>query len=192
MIRSQLQKGGRGIARLALLAAVAGGVVAARSGAEKRSAERALAPATAASGSTTFSRAVTSPPVTGQQIYQRCATCHQATGLGLPGSFPPLAGSEWATAPNAAVPIRIVLHGLQGLITVKNQRFSSAMPAYGTGQPLSDADVAAVLTYVRSAWGNSASAVTRDEVARERAATASRTTMWTAADLTPLLKGNNR
>jgi len=184
MIRSQLQKGSRGIARVALLAAVAGGVVAARSGAEKRSAERA--------GSTTFSRAVTSTSVAGQQIYQRCATCHQATGLGLPGSFPPLAGSEWATAPNAAVPIRIVLHGLQGLITVKNQRFSSAMPAYGTGQPLSDADVAAVLTYVRSAWGNSASAVTGDEVARERAATASRTTMWTAADLTPLLKGNNR
>ncbi|HUK63696.1 MAG TPA: hypothetical protein VLV15_10185 [Dongiaceae bacterium] len=66
------------------------------------------------------------------------------------------------------------------------------MPVYGMGQPLSDADVAAVLTYVRSAWGNSASAVTGDQVARERAATASRTTMWTAADLTPLLKGSNR
>ncbi len=124
----------------------------------------------------------------GRQLYQRCAVCHQATGLGVPGAFPPLAGSEWATAENAAVPIRVVLHGLQGAVTVKQQRFSSAMPAYGTGQAMSDAEVAAVLTYVRSAWGNSASAVTAEEVASERAATASRTTPWTAADLTPLLK----
>ena len=124
-----------------------------------------------------------------QQIFQRCAVCHQATGLGLPGSFPPLAGSEWATAANAAVPIRVVLRGLQGAVTVKGQKFNSAMPAYGTNQPLSDAEVAAVLTYVRSAWGNTASAVTPEQVAAERTATASRTTMWAAADLQPLLKG---
>jgi hypothetical protein len=53
---------------------------------------------------------------------------------------------------------------------------------------MSDAEVAAVLTYVRSAWGNSAGAVTADDVARERAATASRATPWAASDLTPLLK----
>jgi mono/diheme cytochrome c family protein len=124
----------------------------------------------------------------GQQIYQRCAVCHQATGLGMPGAFPPLAGSEWATAANAAVPIRVVLHGLQGAVTVKGQKFNSMMPAYGTNQPLSDAEVAAVMTYVRSAWGNAASAVTAEQVAAERAATASRTTMWAVADLQPLLK----
>ena len=186
MKRSQLQRGMWGVARAALLTAVVGGAVAAR-GVKERSAEPAHAPARAAAGGAGgFASA------TGQQIYQRCATCHQATGQGLSGSFPPLAGSEWATAQNAAVPIRIVLHGLQGLITVRNQRFSSAMPPYGTGQPLSDAEVAAVLTYVRSAWGNKASAVTGDQVARERAATASRTTMWAATDLTPLLKAGNR
>ena len=65
------------------------------------------------------------------------------------------------------------------------------MPAYGTNQPLSDAEVAAVLTYVRSAWGNSASAVTPEQVAAERTATASRTTMWAAAELQPLLKGGH-
>jgi mono/diheme cytochrome c family protein len=192
MRRSQLRRQGWSVAQVALLAAVAGGVVAACSGGEKRSAESAQAAATATSGSAVASGAGTPASVSGQQIFQRCATCHQVTGQGLLGSFPPLAGSEWVTAQNVAVPIRVVLHGLQGPITVKNQRFNSAMPAYGTGQPLSDADVAAVLTYVRSAWGNNASAVTGDQVARERAATASRTTMWTATDLTPLLKAGNR
>jgi mono/diheme cytochrome c family protein len=124
----------------------------------------------------------------GRQIYQRCAVCHQATGLGLPGAFPPLAGSEWTTTENVAVPIRIVLRGLQGAVTVKGQRFNSAMPAYGTNQPLSDAEVAAVLTYVRSAWGNTASAVTGEQVETEHRATASHTAMWTAGDLQPLLK----
>ena len=128
----------------------------------------------------------------GQQVFQRCAVCHQATGLGIAGSFPPLAGSEWATAANAALPIRVVLHGLTGPITVKGQRYGNMMPAYGTGQPLSDADVAAVLTYVRSAWGNAASAVTAEQVAAERAATASHTATWTAAELQPLLKSGGR
>lgn len=128
----------------------------------------------------------------GRQLYQRCAVCHQTTGLGLPGAFPPLAGSEWATTESVAVPIRVVLHGLQGAITVKGQKFNSAMPAYGTNQPLSDAEVGAVLTYVRGAWGNAASAVTAEQVAAEREATASRTTMWTAGDLQLLLKTGGR
>ncbi len=96
----------------------------------------------------------------GRQLYQRCAVCHQATGAGVAGAFPPLAGSEWATAANAALPIRVVLHGLQGPVTVKGQKFNGTMPAYGTGQAMNDADVAAVLTYVRSSWGNKAGAVT--------------------------------
>jgi mono/diheme cytochrome c family protein len=149
------------------------------SGGEASAAAPGAAPAAAVSAA---------PQPSGQQLFQRCAVCHQATGQGVPGAFPPLAGSEWATAANAAVPIRVVLHGLQGALTVKRQHFSGAMPAYGTGQTMSDAEVAAVLTYVRSAWGNSAGAVTADDVARERAATASRATPWAASDLTPLLK----
>ena len=126
----------------------------------------------------------------GPQVYQRCAMCHGPAGAGVPGSFPPLAGSEVATAANPAAPIRVVLKGLSGAVTVKGQKFNGAMPAYGTMQPLSDAEVAAVLTYVRSSWGNRASAVTAEAVAKERAATASRTTPWTAADLAPLLGGH--
>jgi mono/diheme cytochrome c family protein len=108
-------------------------------------------------------------------------------GQGVPGTFPPLAGSEWATAANAALPIRVVLHGLQGPITVKGQKVNGTMPAFGTGQPMNDADVAAVLTYVRSSWGNRAGAVTAADVAKERAATASHAAPFTAAELTPLL-----
>ncbi len=124
---------------------------------------------------------------TGASLYQRCATCHQMNGKGMPGAFPPLAGSEWANAKDPAVPIRVVLHGLNGSVTVAGQRFNSAMPPYGTNQPLNDSAVAAVLTYVRSSWGNASSAVTPAEVAAQRAATATRTTPWTAKDLEPLL-----
>ena len=136
--------------------------------------------------------AVAAAAPTGQQVFQRCAVCHQANGQGVPGSFPPLAGSEWANAANAALPIRVVLHGLQGAVTVKGQKFNGAMPAYGTMQPMSDSDVAAVLTYVRSSWGNAASAVTPAQVAEQRSATASRTTPWAPADLAPLLSSGGR
>jgi len=136
--------------------------------------------------------AVAAAAPTGQQVFQRCAVCHQANGQGVPGSFPPLAGSEWATAANAALPIRVVLHGLQGAVTVKGQKFNGAMPAYGTMQPMSDSDVAAVLTYVRRSWGNAASAVTPAQVAEQRSATAARTTPWAPADLAPLLSSGGR
>lgn len=128
---------------------------------------------------------------TGATIYQRCATCHQANGKGIPGAFPPLAGSEWANAKDPGVPIRIVLHGLNGSITVAGKRFNSAMPPYGTNQPMDDSAVAAVLTYVRSSWGNASNAVTPAEVASQRAATASRTTPWTAQLLEPLLNAGS-
>jgi len=180
----RLRAAGRGT--LVALAATLGvmGLVGCGKGAGSTSGgETAAAPAAASPAA-----ASAAPQPNGQQLFQRCAVCHQATGQGVPGAFPPLAGSEWVTAENAAVAIRVVLHGLQGAVTVKHQRFNGAMPAYGTGQAMSDAEVAAVLTYVRSAWGNSAGAVTADDVARERAATASRATPWAAADLAPLLK----
>ena len=118
----------------------------------------------------------------GQALYVRCQTCHQANGEGLPGVYPPLTGSEWVTG-DPVIPIRIVLHGLQGPVTVKGQTYNSVMPAFGTGQPMTDEEVAAVLNYVRSSFGNDASDVTAAMVARERAATASRTGPWTADEL---------
>ena len=124
---------------------------------------------------------------TGEAIYQRCVTCHQANGQGTPGAFPPLAGSEFANASNPAVPIRILLHGLQGPITVKGTQYSSAMPAYGTGVAMSDDEIAAVLTYVRQSWGNASGAVKAEDVARERASARTATGPATAEELKAMM-----
>jgi mono/diheme cytochrome c family protein len=108
-----------------------------------------------------------------------CVTCHQQNGQGIQGTFPPIAENPVVTGDKARL-IRLVLHGLTGPVMVKGTRYNNVMPPWKT---LSDAEMAAVLTYVRSNFGNTADAVTAAEVAAERAATASRTTMWTAADL---------
>jgi mono/diheme cytochrome c family protein len=121
----------------------------------------------------------------GQEVYGRCIACHQQNGAGVPGAFPPLAGSEWITGP-VARPIAIVLHGLQGELTVKGTTYNGMMLAYGTGVAMTDEEIAAVLTYVRSSFGNSASAVTVEEVAKVRASTAGRSTPLTQKDLEAL------
>jgi mono/diheme cytochrome c family protein len=110
----------------------------------------------------------------------RCAACHQGTGLGLPGVFPPLAASEYVNGDPARL-ARLVLRGLTGPVTVAGARFNGAMPAWA--DQLKDAEVAAVLTYVRSHFGNTAGPVAADTVAAARAATSSRSTSWTAPEL---------
>jgi mono/diheme cytochrome c family protein len=124
----------------------------------------------------------------GATLYQRCATCHQANGEGTPGTYPPLAGSEFIKANDPTAAIRVVLHGLQGPVTVRGQAFNGVMPPFGTAVPMSDEEVAAVLTHERSSWGNTAPAVTPAMVARERAATTSQQTPWTVDQLKPLVK----
>ena len=109
-----------------------------------------------------------------------CAACHQATGEGVSGVFPPLVGSEWVTGDEAKL-VRILLHGVTGPIEVAGETFNGMMPGWGT--TLKDADIAAVLTYVRSTWGNKGTPITVATVAKIRAATTSRTTPWTAAEL---------
>jgi len=117
----------------------------------------------------------------GKVVYSTtCAACHQATGEGVEGTYPPLAGSEIVNGDEAKV-IRIVLHGLTGPVEVAGETYSGMMPPWGG--VLKDPELAAVLTYVRSAWGNKAAPVTTAKVAAIRAATASRTTPWTAAEL---------
>jgi mono/diheme cytochrome c family protein len=123
----------------------------------------------------------------GAALYQRCVACHQATGEGVPGAFPPLAGSEFVTG-KPAVPIRILLHGLTGPVKVKGTDYNGIMMPYGTGQPMSDSEAAAVLTYIRTNFGNKAAPITARQVATERAATKARTTPFTEAELRALLK----
>lgn len=116
----------------------------------------------------------------GAELFTRCAACHQASGLGVPGAYPPLAGSEWLLN-NPEVPIRIVLHGIQGPITVKGGSFNNAMTPFG--DQLTDDEIAAIISYERSSWGNSASKITAEQVASVRAATKSQTSPWKPDDL---------
>ena len=112
----------------------------------------------------------------GAQIFaSRCSSCHQATGAGLPGVFPPLAGSEWANA-DASQVAKILLLGIDGPITIKGATFHGVMPAFG--HQLSDAEIAAVASYVRSSFGNKSPAVTADVVKAERAKLGNRSTPW--------------
>jgi mono/diheme cytochrome c family protein len=121
------------------------------------------------------------PKVLGRRVFMgNCVACHQMTGLGLPGAYPPLAGSEWAMGPDERV-IRIVLSGLSGPITVKGTSFNSSMPSLGP--LLRNEQLAAVLTYVRSEWGNNAPAVSPDKVKEIRAAVAGRTGPWAPEEL---------
>jgi mono/diheme cytochrome c family protein len=105
------------------------------------------------------------------------------TGLGLAGAFPPLAGSEWVTG-RVEVPIALVLHGMQGEVTVKGAKYNGVMTPWGA--MFSDQEIANVVTYIRSQWGNKASAATAADVAKVRAATKARTTPFTAAEVKKL------
>jgi mono/diheme cytochrome c family protein len=165
-----------------LTLAACGGEKSASTPADSAAAPAAAAPAAPSTDSTAAAAAPAVATADGAAIFQRCMACHQANGQGMPGAFPPLAGSEWVNGP-AARPIAIVMHGLQGEITVKGAKYNSQMMPYGTNVPMSDDEIAAVLTYVRSNFGNTAPAVTPAEVAKVRAATASRTTPLTQKDL---------
>ena len=120
----------------------------------------------------------------GKQVFTAtCAVCHKASGEGLEGTYPPLAESEWVAGDDAKL-VRIILHGLTGPVEVAGQTYASAMPPWGA--TLKDADVAAVATYIRSAWGNTAAPVTAARVAAIRAATRARKAPWTVVELQSL------
>ncbi|MDX1546669.1 MAG: cytochrome c [Rhodothermales bacterium] len=120
-------------------------------------------------------------PPDGEKIYvSRCMSCHQQDGQGMKGVFPPLAGTDWVVDDKGRL-IRIVLQGMSGETEVQGVVYSGAMPAWGGF--LSDDETAALLTYIRGAWGNDADAVTPAEVAAVRKATQDRKKPWTAAEL---------
>lgn len=98
----------------------------------------------------------------GQTEFAFCQACHGPDGAGVPGLAPPLAGSEWVVGP-VENPIRIVLRGLEGPIKVKGVDYNLPL-AMAAAPHLSDAQIAAVLTYARNSYGNKASAVTPDQV----------------------------
>ena len=117
----------------------------------------------------------------GKSVYSlNCATCHQANGQGIPGQYPPLAGSEWVTGSPRRL-IAILLKGAQGEFTVKGTKYVGAMPAWEA--VLTDKKIAAVASYIRSEWGNAAAEVTPEFVAAERQEFAARKEPWTQAEL---------
>jgi mono/diheme cytochrome c family protein len=88
-----------------------------------------------------------------------CAACHQPTGRGLPNVFPPLAGSDFLNADKNRA-IQTVIFGRKGEVVVNGSKFNNSMPSF----PLSDQDIANVLTFVYNSFGNSGLEVTPAEV----------------------------
>ncbi len=101
-------------------------------------------------------------PDHGAELYAKnCAACHQATGMGLPGAFPPLKGNAAVLDPDPTQQISAVLHGLQG-VAIDGVTYPSPMPPFGAA--LNDHDIADIVNHERSSWGNQARHVTAEQV----------------------------
>jgi mono/diheme cytochrome c family protein len=125
----------------------------------------------------------------GKKSYlQACASCHQASGIGVAGAYPPLVGSDWVTGSEERL-TRLVLHGLVGPIEVLGKPYNGAMPAFGRvpggGYNWNEDKISQVLTYIRQEWGNQAGPITKDQVTEVLKAEAGRAKPWTAAELEP-------
>ncbi|MCQ9617261.1 cytochrome c [Paenalcaligenes niemegkensis] len=120
--------------------------------------------------------------VDGGQLYTaHCVACHQATGTGVPGVFPPIAGSEWVVG-KPEILAQIMLHGITGEITVMGNTYNGAMPHFD--DKLNDAEIAGLMNHLRTNFDNEAETVDAAFVQAQREETADRTTPWNGdADL---------
>lgn len=98
-------------------------------------------------------------------VSNNCVACHQATGVGVPGAFPALAGNPIVAGDQDTL-IKILLVGPEKVLPADSPKFTGKMPPV---PQLSDAKIAAILTYIRAKFGNGAAAVTEDEVTKVRA-----------------------
>ncbi len=102
----------------------------------------------------------------GKALYtQHCAACHQASGEGMKGAFPPLAGSDYLLD-NRSLGLEAAVHGLSGEIEVNGQKYNGVMPSMAY---LKDQELVDILNYVLNAWGNSGGKVSVGDVATIRA-----------------------
>ena len=110
-----------------------------------------------------------------------CGACHSPDGKGAgEGAFPPLAGSEWVKG-DAERLVQVILHGMDGPVKVAGKSYNLTMPPQGAA--LTNAQIAAIGTYVRKAWGNNGGGIDEAFVKAARANSAKRNTMWKAEEL---------
>ena len=115
----------------------------------------------------------------GEELYHNCIMCHGITGEGIDGQYPPLKGAPLAIGPPSRL-ARVLINGLEGPTVVHGKTYDMPMPA----APLNDDnEVAAVMTFVRRSFGNRASAVTPEFVAKVREEIGKRDTSWTSEEL---------
>ena len=103
----------------------------------------------------------------GKEVYDAvCLACHMADGSGVPGMHPPIRNTEWVTGDKERL-IDLVLNGMSGEIEVNGETYNSIMPPHSH---LTDQQIAHVLSYIRTNFGNDASEIMASEVAKVRAA----------------------
>ena len=121
----------------------------------------------------------------GKGLYEGvCGICHGSDGVGKVGQAPALAASEWVTTKGLNRLARIPLAGVNGPMKVAGKDWNMAMAAMGAALP--DDDLAAVLTYIRTSWGNNASAVTGDDIKKVRVEIGKSPQVYTAEQLKAL------
>jgi len=126
----------------------------------------------------------------GRQIYlTSCIACHGSDGKGTKFLAPPLAGSDWVNGSKERL-VRVLLHGLSGQITVSGKDYDTpeVQPVMPPLAGLGNSEIAAVLTYIRREWGNTADPISSGDINRIRIAAQGRTIPWTAFELQELLK----
>jgi mono/diheme cytochrome c family protein len=117
----------------------------------------------------------------GKRVFTaNCASCHQASGQGAAGQYPPLVGSPYVLESERRL-IAILLHGAEGPMTVNGNVYNGAMAAWA--KQLNDKQMASVATYIRQEWGNNAGPITPEKVAAARAEFADRTKVYSEAEL---------
>jgi len=121
------------------------------------------------------------PAEQGKLVFaQACASCHQPTGLGLPGQYPSLVKAENVTGGSKRL-VAILLKGLQGPLKTESGQYNGAMPAQEA--TMTDKKLSALLTYIRSDWGNQAGPISIEQIAAGRKEFTARTEPWTQADI---------
>lgn len=123
-------------------------------------------------------------PEVGAKVYRnQCAQCHQASGQGVTGVYPPLVASDWVTGSEERL-ARILVNGLNGPIVVAGNNYNGNMPAFGpNGLNLKPREIAGVLTYIRQEWGNEAAEISEEAMVGYVDSYGGRSAPWTAEEL---------